>query len=480
MKTLQASEDCAGKEHIHLEYWIAIVRRRIKVFIIVAGIIMLVSTIGLLFQSPSYCSEFVIYFPDPQNSIIGGTSVFRNLDLAQGLVGGMGQQPPDLQQYAISILDSRTIYDKILDKYEKQIFPDMQKGSSRVKLRDDLKRRILNIQVLPSKIIPVKVTTHDPKLSYDVAKFYLEEYRKFEEKAMLTASKRKRVHLEKQKKLIEKKLNDAQYAMMSYQQSKRVVDLDNETKLAIESFSQLKLYETVLKTEMMRAQEKLSAMKEKMKKIVEISKNSEPSATLYADPVVSNLNTRLIQLKIQLIDEKKSKTDEHPDVVSLNDSIKGIMEKLRKRIEEISNSVDVNLYADLVMAEIEYNSLEAQHKALENEISKLNKTLDKYPGIKVSYNKLQKNIESYQSILYLMEEEYEKARIEEEREGGQAQIMDPPNMPEPSIYPTIIYRIFLAAGYAFVIGLMAVFYVEYSNRAVDNMKNSLNSEGGQV
>lgn len=479
MNTPQASENSNSKEHFHLEYWVAIVRRRKRVFFIVAGIIMVVSIIGLLFQSPSYCSEFVIYFPDPQNPIIGGTSVFRNLDLAQGLVGGMGQQPPDLQQYAISILDSRTMYDKILDKYENQIFPDLKKGSSRVKLRDDLKRRILNIQVLPSKIIPVKVVTHDPQLSYDVARFYLDEYRKFEEKAMLTASKRKRVHLEEQKKIIEKKLNDAQYAMMNYQQSKRVVDLDNETAKAIESISNLKFYETVMKTEKMRSQEKLSAMREKMKKIINISKDSEPGAILYADPVISNLNTRLIQLKIQLIEEKKTKTDEHPDIVSLNDSISGIMEKLRKRIEEISNNVDVNLQADLVMAEIEYNSLDAQHRALENEISKASKTLEKYPDIRVSYNKFQKKIDSYQSILYMIEEEYEKARIEEEREGGQAQILDPPNMPEPSIYPTILYRIFLAAGYAFVIGLMAVFYVEYSHRAIDNMKISLKSEGGQ-
>lgn len=481
MKTLPAPEENSNQEHFHLEYWIAIVKRRRKAFLVVFGVLMIISVIGLFFEAPIYRSEFVIYFPDPQTPMIGGTSGMGNLDISQDLIMGvLGQRPPDLQQYAISILDSRTLYDKILDKYGNQLFPDLPEDTPRIKLRDQLKREIINIQIVPNKTIPVKVETHDAQLSYDVARFYLEEYKKFEEEAMLTASKRKRVHLEGQREIISKKLNDAQYEMMSFQQTKQVVDLDSETKQAIESLSNLKFYETVLKTEKMRSQEKLSALRGKMKEMVKISRHSEPSTILYTDPVIASLHTRVTQLKIQLVEERKSKTDEHPRIVALNSSIDSLMDKIKKRVEEISSTIDVNLQTDLVMAELEYSSLDAQHRALEEEISKGSKILEKYPDIRVSYNKLQKRIDSYQSILFMIEQEYEMARIEEEREGGQAQVLDPPNLPEPNLFPTILYKVYVAIGYAFIVGLMAAFYVEYTHRVVDNVKLSIESEGVQT
>lgn len=472
MKTRQTPENSNDQEHFNLEYWLAILKRRRKVFMAVAGVIFLISIIGVFRAAPTYRSEFAIYFPTPQTQILPASSnIVEQMGISPELIGQfLGQKVPDLQDYAIAILDSRTLKDKILDKYGDRIFPDLPPDYPRVKERDLLTNRVINIQILPKKMVPVKVETNDPRLSYEVAKFYLEEYKKFEEKAMLTAAKRKRVHLEKQKKVISKKLNDAMYAMSRFEQSKKVVDLDSETQQAIKALSELKFYESIIESEKKRALETLSALKEKMKTSIEASQDQASSAILSKDPVISSLFSQVTQLQVQLVEEKKTKTDNHPDIISLKSSIDTLKEKIRERLKEISSTVNTNTQVDLVMAEVEYKSLDAQHQALKEEIRKSRKVLERYPEIRVTYNKLQRKIDSYQAILSMVEEEYEKARIEEEREGGQAQILDYPNLPDASSGPSVLYRMMVALGYSFIFGLMAVFYVEYTHRTIDNIK----------
>ena len=115
-----------AREHFSLIYWLSILRRR-KVFFFAFFLpIFLVSAILLITSPKQYRATATFYFPvtatpylPPMITGVGG-------DIAGGgvekLSSFFGQGQPNLQDYSIAILTSRTMTDKVLDRFQKGFF----------------------------------------------------------------------------------------------------------------------------------------------------------------------------------------------------------------------------------------------------------------------------------------------------------------------------------------------------------------------
>jgi len=475
LETIKSPEINNDDSHFNLEYWLRIVYRRRKTFLYVVLISFVVLALLLAFSKKKYMAVTSIYFPVSETSYLpmgnfrGLQQMNLNVDLISQFIGA---PRANLQDYALAILDSRTMRDKLIDKFRAEMFPELPPDYPRVKLYRKL-NQVVNLQLNPYNIIEIRVETGSPEDSRKIAQFYADEYKKFEAGAMITVSKRKRVHLEKQKDIIKKKLNDLEYQLSEFEKSKKVVDIDSETLEAVKNLAETQKYYVLVDSEESRAYKKLEALKEKLKTKVSIAGSDLASSTVFEDPVISSLSTNIVTLQVKLIEEQKSKTEKNPDIIMIKNRIEAYRKQLKKHLEAYFRSVESNISPALIEADVEWRSLAAQKDAITDLINKQKKALEKYPDLKVTFNRLNRDIQIYTSILMMVEEEYEKARIEEEREGFQVQVLDEPNLPDAPSAPNVPYSLTLSLGYALLLGLTAVFYLEYTDKIFANVRKKV-------
>jgi hypothetical protein len=134
-----------------------------------------------------YESETTFFFPVQG----GGGSLLSSMGLGNLFNSG------NMNDYAISILQSRTISEEILSKYGARILGD----NFYLKAPMSKKIKELNKYVKIEKeenVIKITVVTKEPQLSADVVNYYVKTYQDFTETASLSFSKKYRLYIQKQ------------------------------------------------------------------------------------------------------------------------------------------------------------------------------------------------------------------------------------------------------------------------------------------
>jgi len=459
-----------NNNHFNFEYWLKIIYRRRKVFLLLV-ILSLIGGVVITFISPPlYRAETSIYFPvSPQpmlpGSIPKGTEM-EGMEIGYAIFGQFSK--PSIQDYASAMLKSRTMSDLVLDKYGENLFPGRFKKRKRVQLREMMKK---NIKILlgADNVIRITVETPDPELSKEIANFYVTEFKKLARAAILTASKYKRIHLTKHRKVIKEKLQKYEQELASYEKAKQVVDPDAETKTAIDNYGQLLLLSATTKAQQYKAERKLETLRQKLKQQAKTFGKEGSYPSIKDQPVVQELYTSLSNKELELLKARQIYTDEHPIVIDLKKDVSDLRSLIRKNIENYLTGVDSNLVPRLIDAETEMLALKAQVASIDLFKEKQEEELEEIPDIRLNYNRLSRKVETTELILAMIEQELEKARVEEARDDAEVQVMDVAVTPDYKSKPDVIYNLLLSALLGMILGIMGAFFVEYANRVIDKM-----------
>jgi tyrosine-protein kinase Etk/Wzc len=219
-----------------LDYW-RVVRKRLRL-IIVLCVVAVLATMGYSLWMPKvYESTATILMPDERGA--------RNLGLATALAAsGIVQSVPGLSMPSmtpqrdifVSILKSRTMAQDVVERF------NLQQRYEVPFLSDAIRRLLSSTTVSLSKegIISVKVAETDPQLAADIANFFVVNLDQMVTRFATTEAGKQRVFIAERLGETEQELRRAEQALRRFQETNKVIALQEQARGVVETAAQLK------------------------------------------------------------------------------------------------------------------------------------------------------------------------------------------------------------------------------------------------
>jgi len=271
----------AGDE-INLLHYLLVVLKRKKTIVGITLVCAVLTAIVSLIMTPIYRAETRILPPQQSSSGISA-QVLSQLGGASGLIGSsLGIKNPN--DVYIGMLRSRTIFDRIIDKFNLMDLYD-------VEYRDNA-RRVLGKAVSAESgkdgIITVSVEDRDPERAAKMANAFIAELKDLTRKLAVTEASKRRLFFEEQLRRVKEDLITSEQALQSFQEKTGAISIKDQAASVIESIAGLraqiaakevaikvmKTYTTPKNPDLQKAEEALAGMKEQLHKLEVKSGNS--------------------------------------------------------------------------------------------------------------------------------------------------------------------------------------------------------------
>ena len=373
------------------------------------------------FLSPKYYQAKASFF-FPLSSAGGG--FLDSLGLS-GLLDVSG----NLSNYAVSIMESENISNKVIDKFGKRLF-----GKDMNKPRRELLNRLpwmVKITLTPSQIIEIAVETKDPRLSAEIANFYIEEYKVYSEQSNMTLARQHREKMEEQKKLVKDTLNGLENQLLVFQNKEKVIDPPAELQAMLQYYANIKAMSVVAEVTYSQNKSRLDALRQKMTQQAEKSNVDPQYSQMLGNSSISSIYQQLTVKEVELAKQLQTKTEDNPVIKGLQDEIGDLKGLLKSKVKAHLGGVRADLTPGLLEAYAETLAQGAKNQALNKVVADLDKKLAEIPDVAYNYRRIYRDILIKEKLLGYLELEVEKARSEEYRNPNEIQILDkavPPDM----------------------------------------------------
>lgn len=211
-----------------------------------------ISAIVALLLPHEYESSVSVMPPDSSSSLLGM------------LAAVTGKATPDLSAFEsllslrstgslyISLLESRTVQDRIIDKFHLQkVYRARYKESARKTLArcTDIK------EDRKSGVISVIVTDRSPQRAHDIAQSYIDELNHLQAEVSTSSARRERIFIEQRLISVKADLEDAENQFSAFASKNSTLDIKDQAKAMVES-------QAVLQAELIAAESELQSLKQ--------------------------------------------------------------------------------------------------------------------------------------------------------------------------------------------------------------------------
>jgi tyrosine-protein kinase Etk/Wzc len=284
MQGSEKTKRIAGEE-INLLHYLVVVLKRKKLILGITLSSALITAVVSLIMTPIYRAETRI-LPPQQSSSSLSAQVLSQLGGASGFIGSsLGVKNPN--DIYVGMLKSRTIYDRIVDRFElMKLYEAEYREDARGELDD-----LVNVQSGKDEIISVSVEDEDPKRAAEMANAFVEELKELTQNLAVTEASHRRLFFEEQLQKVKEDLIKAEEDMQRFQEKTGAIQVKEQAEAVIESIAELrakiaakevelKVMRTYAKQknpDLQRAEEELVGMKEQLKKLeVRSGRNPDP------------------------------------------------------------------------------------------------------------------------------------------------------------------------------------------------------------
>lgn len=232
-KPLEGSRPAEGEGDI-LNVLIVLLKRKTIILGITIGVGLLATIVSFLLP-PIFRGETRI-IPPQQGRQDMASQMLGQLGGAAGLLGATIAVKTPNEMY-IEILKSRTILDRVIDKYKLM-------DSYRKKYREDARKKLLKAfkakEEKKSGIIILSVEDRDPKKAAEMANSFVQELKNVVSGLALTEAAQKRLFFEEQLRETKASLFRAEEEVKAFQQKTGAMQIDAQARAVIEGIAGLR------------------------------------------------------------------------------------------------------------------------------------------------------------------------------------------------------------------------------------------------
>jgi succinoglycan biosynthesis transport protein ExoP len=364
-----------------------------------------------------------------------------------------------------------------------QVYPLLEKVIYRLQVRDDdgnlltpdkLIKSSLLYMIFPAPFISVVQDTNSNTititarstdvdqatfLSNTLAEVYIEDSETDRKKETQSA----RIFLDGQIVKVKEDYNKALNDILTFQDKRNTVNLEIETKIAIEKMAELMKQKEDNIIDLSETREKIKTLKTQLGKtsISGQTSLSVPILILKENPQIQKIMEDLSQLRSKLASELTDKTLNHPDVIAL-----------KQQITELENDLEKEVQINQVTSS-ELSDLERQLAALQVHLDGVNMDINKYTGL-IKTLPAKSNEEAKLKLALTASQDIYSSLLDYSNRIGVAEAMTLPDavLAQPALrpykptIPNIILNVIIGAflGLFFAFGL--AFIAEYIDDTV--------------
>jgi succinoglycan biosynthesis transport protein ExoP len=388
------------------EYWRIIKKRKITV-IFTAVILCIFSTFFSILRAPTplYTSSCSIKF-EKQTSMEG---VFQRAFSWSG--GG------ELDTL-ISVLNSYSVMKQVAEKLGKIPKYSGQEGSllqSNVVTKvQDLGSKVKVSRENFTNIINIETTDPDPAFAQLLANTIASTYREihFEEQ-----NKRKTEaanYIREQLNEVRQKLRESEDKFNRFTRENQLVSFDLQSENLLVKSNEIR--DEIRKIE--EANVNLNALFAKLGQFIKNPSGSgDDFYSTYADKQYQNANTSLLELLLKRDSMLEDFTAKHPDIIEIS-----------RKIIETARKMEVIL-------QLQINGLNTREADLKNDVATVEKKTNELMEKKLEYNRLSREVNSYNEMVALLERKNQEALISKADKPEEVTIVRPAFLPTSPVNP---------------------------------------------
>lgn len=257
---------------------------------------------------------------------------------------------------------------------------------------------------------------------------------------------------------VQKKLIDAESNLSNFKGSGKIMSIDQNTQEVLNYLSTLEAER--LQTDLLLSNYKDKA--EEMRKELELSgyfdqSFLEPSGEFQGNSPFSSLMTLLSNLEMQRLELLQKRTENHPDVISLDEQIRSAKQRLSSY-----NQNTLTAYKIIV------STLENKLRKIDNLMAGYDVKMQQLPAQETQMARLVREKDVYEKIFKLLLDKREEMRVAELSQLQDIIIVDQPFIPIKPVSPKRLFNMLIGLFLGGFIGIVSVFVVQLTkSRFID-------------
>ena len=288
-----------------------------------------------------------------------------------------------------------------------------------------------------------------------------------------------REFLEKQLDVTSKKLAISEEDLRAYKIANEVFALSEETKEMITNMVEFEAQLSSAQTELQIVEKKLNYLKGELKKIDEALGEEMESIS---SPVSEQLRQKLIEneSKLAILMTKEGYTENHPQLISLQNEIDNIKRQMKSEIDKILevNKYSFNpldrrqkLFTEIISTEVNFQTATAKVAGLETVVEDYSVRMSGLPDAELELARLERSKAINEEVYSMLVQRYEEAKISEEGKLSNIRIINRANLPESPVSPKVKMNILIGLLLGLGLGIGAAFLLESLNTKINNLSD---------
>jgi len=425
------------------DYWRIIRKRK-------AIIILMVLLVGVCSYGFAKLNE-----PVPLYQADSAIKIERTTTMADFFMGGFLSQSEGLTTHAY-ILTSFPVLEqtaKLLGRLPKNLTAqDIRNSQSHMSVIQRLKSLITAQQQVGTNIINIKVISQDPQEAALVANTIARAYQNYNVQEKNRKTFETKAFIEKQLQLTNSQLKQAEVELQSFREGYALISMDAQTRNTLDRLYNLEAaYEKIKKqkdevlAQLQLLKEKANLSPEKIERTAFVPDKDSPIYGLRA-----KLSDLFLKRETLLIDY----TEQHPQIVEVNDQIQAVTLEITKELEaflSILKTRETDLSAKL-------NRLRQENQSLPQKALKL--------------VRLQREVQLQESLYSQLKTKHQETLIQESGKVEEVTIVKPALVPiGPFNVPSKMMIIFTGIIMGLVIGVVLAFGYEVFDTSMGTIED---------
>lgn len=404
--------------------YLLIIRERVWWVLAIFLLVLLSTTLTVLYQTPLYKSVGTVEVKREANTVVK----FEEVESQE--LRGMEDFNTE-----VKILESLSIIEQVAARFKgdergRFLKPYLKgKDPAEVSLPLILYR---NRRIIPqrlSRIIAIEYIHPDPEIAAKTTNLFMDEYIGFNQRKQLEASLKAVEDLQIRADQQRRKLEEMEFKLQEYREEHETVSFDERSAIENEKLSILNLKSTEAETALYEVQfqwDLIRTYREKGRNLMELSFISD-------GPLVQHLNADFSTRKVEVASLSKRYRDKHPTMISLLRSLQEVEDEL---LTAIQAEVD-KVYSDLLRAKARYEEAQAAVNQQENLLMNIDR-------LSVDYETMQREAEVNTVIYQRLVERMRETNISSSLDNPNVRALDRAVMAENPYWPN--FFLFFSAG----------------------------------
>jgi polysaccharide biosynthesis transport protein len=435
--------------------WRTIVRRRAAVVQIFIGFVALV-VIGTLVWPKQYTTTIkVIAGNDNGPAATASEGAQTNLPVLNALVLESGVQ--SAETYA-ELFVEEPVLSRVITQLHLNVSPHQ------------LLEHITVSPVTNTSILGVSVTWKDAATSAAIANAFGQAIVDRQRDLVSSQANAALADLAQQLPAEQARMDDAQNRLTAFETRHRIANIDEQTQATITNMAALDAKLQQSQSDLQQAQAQLSSENAQMSSV---PATITGTTNISENPVVSNLETQLSQVNVQLEAAEQQYTDRHPQVIALKQQKAQLESDIAKQHQNVvaGTSVVPNpVYQELAQQATQERSLvaadNAQISEIRNELHADQPQLSQLPGQAAELADLQRTAKSAQDVYAALSQKEVDARVASESAISDVTITQPALASQASVRPSLFLNFIISLVLGLVLGVTGALVLDYLDNSI--------------